>query len=1097
MLKLEEIDPLAFRLRGLEKERQAKKIILIPSESICPPPVREALASCFTSIYAEGYPSSRMVSCSVHELEDFEHHNAFFRRYYDRRYYKGCDLVDYVESLAKRRCAELFAGNGFSPDDIYVNVQPLSGAPANSAIYTAFLKPGDVLMGPALDCGGHLSHGSCSNRSGMLYNALPYRIDRKGKLDYNELEEIALKHNPRMIVSGFSAYPWGVDWKRLREICDEVGAYLLADIAHPAGLIAAGLFPNPIGFADVTMFTTHKTMLGPRGAVIMTTDFEKAELIDKAVFPGEQGGPHINNVLAKAVCFKMAKSDEFRKTQERIVENCGELAAELKRNGVELAYGGTSTHMLLVDLDATAKNLTGEVTSRILDLCRIVVNKNTLPGDANPVHPTGIRLGTAWVTQMGMNKKDMDELARLISKILYSIRPFFYTGSTYPIGRGKISLEVMERVSRGVEEILRGEERHGPSGPKKTPMFEWHRRRGAKLEEENGYLMPSYYEETQKETRYDRVIFDMGDMGLLKIRGERAFQFLQDVATTDLASLGDGEITRSLTLKSEKVLDDVLILKLSKEEWVITTHPGIVERVRNWLQGLSDGYIIFDKDLLKKVDGPVTIEPMEDYTMISICGKLGDMPKEVMGGKLGDWHHFYVEKERALGLWEDLVRSGVQPAGTLARDRLMEREKGDACQIHKRNPSLFSSSKVYFIGRDSLPKMGRRRKRFEFPLSKEGKLPALYNEHLSLNAHMTTFAGWKMPLSYDLPSKEHRAVRTVSGLFDLSHMGVLQIEGEYADRFLDIVTTNYILPLEAGWARYSYIFSHDGEVIDDVFVYKIAKDEYMLVCNAVNEDRVKAWLRAVNSKRVRIDDDGSREIEIPVEVRDLKAQEEGEDRMVNMALQGPASREALSRIGIDPGLRRNQLKVMEINGFKTIISGTGYTGEEIGYEIYTNPDNAKIIWRGLLEEGGELVKPCGLASRDSTRIEAGLLLYGQELAGKYKITPTEAGYGQFVKFHKPFFIGREKYLTKGVRGGVIRFRIPRKGVRAIRFGDHVLIAGRKAGNVTSCTLVGGMQVGMAFVRKEVGEGSKIGILTHGKVEDAIVLPRFLREAKIR
>jgi glycine hydroxymethyltransferase len=1065
MAKLEEIDPLAFRLMELEEDRQKKKIILVPSESVCAPPIREALCSNFTNIYAEGYPSTRMSSCSEEELQDFRYQDPFFRRYYDRRYYKGCDLANYVESLAKRRCAELFAGNGIAPDDISVNVQPLSGAVANSAIYTAFLKPGDALLSPALDCGGHLSHGSPSNRSGMLFDVVNYRIDRRGKLEYSQIEELALKHKPRMIISGFSAYPYEVDWKRLREICDEVGCYLMADVAHQAGLIAAGLFPSPIGYADAIMFTTHKTMLGPRGAVILTTDLEKGRRIDRAVFPGEQGGPHINSILAKAVCFKLAKTEEFRTTQKKIVENCRELATELRRDGVELAYGGTSTHMLLVDLAATFGDLTGEIASRILDLCGIVVNKNSLPGDKNPVHPTGIRLGTVWATQIGMSRREMDELASLIVDVLQNIEPFFYTGSSHPIGRGKIAMEVMERTKVMVGRLL-GE-------------------KNGLLEARNGYLMHSHY--GLEESVHERALFDMGDMCLLRIGGERSFSFLQDVVSVDLSPLKDGDMARSLMLKDGKVLDDLLILKLSSDDWALTVHPDRAKEVKSWLQGLSDGYILFDKDLLKKVDGPVTIEPF-DRVMISLYGEM-EKTSKAKDHRLNGWHHFYVDEERAGSLWEELIEGGARPAGLKARERLMGREEGDAKTVYERSPSLFSPSKVYFIGRDSIPIEKRERSIFKPPTPKGEKSSPLYDEHVSLNANMCTFAGWRMPLSYGLPSDEHLAVRTKSGLFDLSHMGIIQLEGEHVDTFLDIATTNHILPMEVGRARYTYILSPQGEVIDDVIIYRLA-DRYMMVCNAINEERVKAWLRAINSKRVKIDDDGSREVSSPVTIRDLKAEKEGEKRKTNLALQGPKSKEALSRIGIDVRLKRNQLMRMELNGFETIISRTGYTGERFGYEIYTHPKNARIVWGELLEEH-ELVKPCGLAARDSTRIEAGFPLYGREIEGELKITPTEAGYGHFIKSHKVFFVGREEYLKKRPRGKVVKFKIPKKGARVIRFGEPVVISGKERGRVTSSSLVGGKQMGMAFVSGEIGEGSKIGILTHGKVEEAIVIPRFL------
>ena len=351
-------DPEVSDLIETEGRRQAGKIVLIASESLCPPPVAEALASPFSAIYAEGYPSTRMATWERTEVSDRARHLAFNRRYADRRYYKGCEYVNFIEVLAQKRAAELFAANGLRPDDLHVNVQTLSGSAANNAIYTAFLSPGDLVMGMALPHGGHLTHGSELNRSGKYFKILPYTLDPKtARLDYDAIIDGAREHQPRMLIAGASAYPWELDWKALRRAADQVrsGCILLADISHPAGLVAAGVFPSPIGYADVVSTTTHKTLCGPRGAIVITTDRARAHAMDMGVFPGEQGGPHINQIAAKAVAFGLAKTETFRSLMRQVKANAAAFAAELMRLGVTVQGGGTESHLFLVDLKGSKK----------------------------------------------------------------------------------------------------------------------------------------------------------------------------------------------------------------------------------------------------------------------------------------------------------------------------------------------------------------------------------------------------------------------------------------------------------------------------------------------------------------------------------------------------------------------------------------------------------------------------------------------------------------------------------------------------------------------------------------------------------------------
>ena len=348
---LEEAAPFVAELIEREEERQKRKLIMIPSESYAPKAVREALGSVFQNVYAEGYPRERTMRYSEELLLDQSHCLVYYRRYANRRFYKGVDYVDIIEGLAARRAATCFAHSEVSHENIYVNVQALSGSAANLSIYDALLKDGDTIMGLDLFQGGHLTHGSEFNQSGKRYRVISYGVDPKTeKLNYDSILETAREHKPRLIIAGYTSYPWAPDWARFREIADEAGAYLVADIAHSAGLVIGGVYPNPVGTADVTVFTTHKTLGGPRGAAILSTDEMIAARIDNAVFPGAQGGPHINKMAALAVVFNLARTEKFRGLQERTVENARVLAEAFKENGLRVVYGGTDTHIVLVDV---------------------------------------------------------------------------------------------------------------------------------------------------------------------------------------------------------------------------------------------------------------------------------------------------------------------------------------------------------------------------------------------------------------------------------------------------------------------------------------------------------------------------------------------------------------------------------------------------------------------------------------------------------------------------------------------------------------------------------------------------------------------------
>ena len=370
-----------------EMERQNSHIELIASENWVSKAVMAAMGSPLTNKYAEGYPG--------------------------KRYYGGCQCVDVVEELARERAKELFGCE-------YANVQPHSGAQANMAVFFAILQPGDTYMGMNLDHGGHLTHGSPVNMSGKYFNVVPYGVNDEGVIDYDKVLGIAKKCKPKMIVAGASAYARTIDFKRFREIADEVGAYLMVDMAHIAGLVAAGLHPSPIPYAHVTTTTTHKTLRGPRGGMILSSNEMNEKFnFNKAVFPGIQGGPLMHVIAAKAVCFKEALQPEFKEYQSQILKNAKALCEGLKKRGVKIVSGDTDNHLMLVDL--TEKNVSGKELEKRLDDAHITCNKNTIPNDPrSPFVTSGVRLGTPAVTTRGMKEEDMDKIAEIIAMVIES-----------------------------------------------------------------------------------------------------------------------------------------------------------------------------------------------------------------------------------------------------------------------------------------------------------------------------------------------------------------------------------------------------------------------------------------------------------------------------------------------------------------------------------------------------------------------------------------------------------------------------------------------------------------------------------------------------
>ncbi|MGP5215020.1 serine hydroxymethyltransferase [Psychrobacter celer] len=386
-ISIKEFDPVLAEAMAAESVRQENHIELIASENYCSQAVMEAQGTDLTNKYAEGYPG--------------------------KRYYGGCEHVDVIEQLAIDRAKELFGAE-------YVNVQPHSGSQANSAVFLALLEANDTVLGMSLDAGGHLTHGAHINFSGLNYNAVQYGlVEGTGLIDYDQVDALAREHKPKMIIAGFSAYSQVVDWQRFRDIADEVGAYLLVDMAHVAGLVAGGVYPSPVPFADVVTTTTHKTLRGPRSGMILARDEKLAKKLNSAVFPGNQGGPLMHVIAAKAVCFKEALEDNFKTYQQQVVKNAQAMAKVIQERGYEIISGGTENHLMLISL--VKQEMTGKEADKWLGDAHITVNKNAVPNDPkSPFVTSGIRIGTPAITTRGFNEAQAGELAGWICDVLDS-----------------------------------------------------------------------------------------------------------------------------------------------------------------------------------------------------------------------------------------------------------------------------------------------------------------------------------------------------------------------------------------------------------------------------------------------------------------------------------------------------------------------------------------------------------------------------------------------------------------------------------------------------------------------------------------------------
>jgi glycine hydroxymethyltransferase len=1021
---LKSIDPAVAELVNHETARQIRKLILIASESTAPQAVREALMSPFHNLYAEGYPDPRTRTQTEEQILDYDEQLGYYRRYGDPRYYKGVEYADIVEALARRRCAECFATPAIDPERIFVNVQPLSGAPANNVAYEALVKPGEVVMGMSLIAGGHLTHGSPANRSGKHFQIVSYDVDPVTQLlDYDTIRELALASKPKMIIAGYTSYPYAPDWQKFRAIADEVGAYLMADISHVSGLVIAGAFPSPLGFAHVITFTTHKTLGGPRGACILTLDAALSKKLDRAVFPGEQGGPHINTIAGLAVAFKLAQTDQFKQLQQQTVKNAAHFVKALAHQGIGLAYGGTNSHLFLIDCKSIqAKDgtpLMGDVAARILDVAGIVANRNTIPGDTGTGAgaASGVRMGTHWITQRGFKEAKIEKLAKAVADLLKSCTPYAYNiGHGDNAYRAKVDFDVLEQTKRIVAELAaNGVDMHA---------------------ELAGYphcwsLDDAYPDAT--------VVFD--------VAGDKVRSFLQFTTTNDLDRLKDGDTQPTFILeKNGAIMSAATLTRRAARSFQLALPGKNAARIAAWLRDLSDGYIAFDDDPLMKLAGPISVK--------------------------------HNAEAQAAGKFPSQLEEAV------------------------------AAHKPYFIGMKGVKADGTALPQFTWTDANAPIQQTTLNEtHRKLGAHLAPFAGWEMPVWYSSVIEEHQATRQAAGLFDVSHMGVCEASGPNACAFLDLITANDVSALDVGSSDYNYLLGMDGVPIDDLLIYRIGEERYLIVINAGNNDKDWAWLNAVNEGKVSIDSKRPwARNTAPCVLRDLRDRQWGDECRVDIALQGPKSRDILVSICDNQAdaarlsqLPRTAVMFATLKGFDVIISRTGYTGESVAYELFVHPEKAPAFWDLLMEAGAPFgIKPIGLGARDSLRTEAGLPLYGHELAGPLNLRPNEAGFASYVKTFKPFFVGRAPYVAHlavttmenaRFRMNDKRVRVPKGAANLEAGGDMDYVVdkrGRVIGRVTSCAVdIDGYMTGQALVEiKHAVEGTPIGIVAAAKTARA-------------
>lgn len=1013
---LEELDPEVAELIHHEQDRQRNRLILIPSESMAPPSILEAMGSEFQNVYAEGYPHEITRHMSQEDILDYPSRLTHYRRYADPRYYKGVEFADIAEALARQRCAELFATERVPADQLYVNVQTLSGAPANNAVYQALLEPGDTLMGMNLLHGGHLTHGSPVNRSGKLYHVVSYEVDpHTEQLDYDAIEALALQAKPKVIVAGYSSYPIIPDWARFRQIADATGAKLVTDISHIAGLVAAKVVPSPVGYAHVITFTTHKTLCGPRGACVITDNAALAGKIDRAVFPGEQGGPHLNTIVALATAFKFAATAKFVSLQREILANCKTMVNRLQERGLHISYGGTNSHLANIDCKSVkgpdGTPLDGDLAARILDVAGITVNRNTIPGDRSALSASGVRFGTPWVTQRGLEETDMVELADIIADLLTSITPYQIQARKGTTTRAKVDFHTLETIKLRVRTLCQKANSYSSEPIHGYPF---------------NYFIDEPVNAVNGKAAYD-------------IYGGKTLDFVNFVFASDAEKLLVGE-TQKTTLFMPSGAVNGWLHRTGAEKFQVIFAVEEAAVAAAWLRDLSDAYIGFDDDLLRRIPGPVTINGSTD---------IPDLPTE--GESICARKPYYIGKQKVFD----------QPLPVFSWNEPI-RDTPKRTPLFDTHVSL-GGKMVEFAG-------------WEMPV----QYTSISDEHVATRtaaglfdvSHMGVFQAEGPCASVFLDS--------VCG----NDIGALEVGESCYTHFLDpdARVIDDLIVYRRAVEKYLVVVNASNEEKDWAWLAAVQQGTALI-------DHQSPGARAFGRK---------------VFLRNLKDPQAGEDMKVDIALQGPKSQDILLSLGADretiarvKNLSRSQLCEATIGGFELVVSRTGYTGETISFELFVHPDQAVDFWNALMKAGtSKGLKPCGLGARDSLRTEYGLPLYGHELDGPYHLTVGQAGFAYFVKTYKPWFIGRQAFLEQEAarQTELVRFRFLDQRTKKAHLGDPVLNdKGRVIGRVTSCAIdTEGYFSGMALVESKFSaENTEIAIFQGspdeiGKMPNALV-----------
>jgi glycine/serine hydroxymethyltransferase/glycine cleavage system aminomethyltransferase T len=1138
---LTEVDPWLAALLEREEQRQFTQICLAAASSLCPPSVREAQASVFSNIDAEGYPPKRMAQVGLEHLLNLDEQVAYYQRYGDSRYNKGTELANVVEVVAQRRASAVFstewANNSdlsVNASDIHVNLQCPTGSLANTAVFEALLKPGDVVLSMNLVDGGHLTHGSPLHRSGKTYRIVHYGVDPSTQqLDYDQIRDLVYQYRPTLIVGGASSYSWAVDWKRFRQIAEEIEPrpYILADISHPAGLVVAGLIPNPVGYADVVTFTTYKTLCGPRGAAILSTDHTISASIDRAVFPGLQSAPVFQQIVALAIAFEIAKTQKFKLLQHKIAENARLLHQNLTHLEIPIAFGGTNTHIVVADIGkistSTKHKLSGDVVARILERVGISCNSNLIPGDKYAPLASGIRLGTTWISQLGYGETEVREIATIIAEICKGIKPFRFYGPRRETLGGKVNEELLQSASQRVREILKKSSEYIPN------TFPEKEREGR-----------NYAKAQQALRATGKVeIWDLRNWTeALIVMGERSASFLQSIITRDIYDLKKGEVFSALVLNTngEKRLN-VLVCSLSSEShprFLLVYQRSPETNFCDWLHMLSDGYVEIERDdPYLTIDGPVVIKGVDswyfDQTSMGEVLILGDEADNLLESTFG------VVNTRPLCVVEIPFRNqtlfGIRtltaystavwkiigtpqllsellealsrtyqlriPTDAQTEDELFDVKPkidntilalaGSGTSIEPKGESLIADSKPYFIGQTELPKVANlNRKWFSFEEINSPGNPSepspLYSSHRALGATFTNFAGCQMPLYYTSSNQEHQNVRKNAGLFDFSYKVLLGFQGHGAERFLDLVLTEHIPQLDTGGSCRACILSPEGMIISDCILYRLALDYFMMELDPINAQMVESWLRAVAARDVMIDlARPGVEVDRSCSITNLKT---GSDPLIILALQGPKSTAIIQSLLNDnksrymlKNLRKGQIRELSFAGFAGWIARGGYTGEPVGYEIFMPQSKAEFLWNALMNAGlDHSLSATGLSAADSLRIEAGLPLYGKELAGPYHISPMEAGFGSGIKLHKPFFIGRQYMLSHSPSRKIVQLRAEIGAADLAKLEPTIHNdSGKIIGVITSTAYISGQYHGLGLLDEDPFDKGKIYLSSTG------------------